>query len=135
MYYNLYIIKYIMSLSELEVAELKNIIKVKDVIRRSENPNPLVIVVIILVTILVMFVIYIQFIKKSISGLWVDAENKKHKLDHNKWKDIITVDKNEGIIKSNLVVLYVNNTINIGIWSNDKINWNDGSVWHCYYGE
>ena len=124
-----------MSLSELEVAELKNIIKVKDVIRRSENPNPLVIVVIILVTILVMFVIYIQFIKKSISGVWVDAENNKHNIIHNKWKDIIQIDTNEGIIKGNLVVIYVDSSMKLGIWANDKINWNDGSIWHCSYGE
>jgi len=134
MYYNLYIIKYIMSLSELEVAELKNIIKVKDVIRRTENPNPLVIVVIILVTIIVMFIIYIQIVKKSISGVWIDSENNKHNISHNKWKDIITVDENEGIIKGNLVVLQ-RDGINIGILMDDRINWNDGSSWHCAYGE
>ena len=124
-----------MSLSELEVAELKNIIKVKDVIRRSENPNPLVIVVIILVTILIMFVIYIQFIKKSISGIWVDAKNKNHTITHDKYKDIIKIDTNEGIIKGNLIILYADSTITLGIWANDKINWNDGSIWHCSYGE
>lgn len=123
-----------MSLSELEVAELKNIIKVKDVIRRTENPNPLVIVVIILVTIIVMFIIYIQIVKKSISGIWIDSENNEHKISHNKWKDIITVDENKGIIKGNLVVLQKDG-INIGILMDDRINWNDGSSWHCAYGE
>lgn len=124
-----------MTLNDQEILELKNLIKVQNLVRRSENPNPLVIVVIIVVTIMVMCCIFIQVIKKSITGIWIDGEDKTHDIQHNKWKDTIVVDgKNHGLIKGHLVIIYMQKKMQMGIWIKDKITWTDGSTWDCSYG-
>ena len=121
--------------NEQELAELKNLIKVKSVITRMENPNPLIIVVIILVVILVMYCLFINFIKKSITGIWVDDDDKSNDITHNKWKDTIIVNgKSHGLIKGHLVIIYMEQKMQMGIWIDDKITWTDGSVWQCAYG-
>ena len=124
-----------MSFSYQEKLELRNLIKVKDVVRRSENPNPLIIVVIIIVTILVMYCAFIQVIKKTITGIWIDGDDKNHDIIHNKWKDtIIDNGKYHGLVKGHLVVIYMNKKMQMGIWIKNKITWTDGSTWDCSYG-
>jgi len=124
-----------MSFTEQEKLELRNLIKVKDIVRRSENPNPLIIVVIIIVTILVMYCAFIQVIKKSITGIWIDDDDKNHDIIHNKWKDTIIVDgKYHGLVKGHLVVIYMNKKMQMGIWIKNRITWTDGSKWDCSYG-
>ena len=117
---------------ELQAAELKNIANVKEVIKRSENPNPLVVVIIILATILAMYFMFVQFVKKSISGLWSDANGNINEITHNKWKDSIVLNHNfNGFIKGHMVAIYINNSAKLGLWMNDRINWIDGSTWEC----
>ena len=70
-----------MSLNDQEILELRNLINVRNVVRRSENPNPLIIVVIIVVTIMVMCCIFVQFIKKPITGIWIDGTIKHMTYD------------------------------------------------------
>jgi hypothetical protein len=124
-----------MTLSEQEEAEVKNLINVKNVVRRSENPNPFVIVVIILVVILVMYNAFIQLIKKSINGIWIDNDDKSNDITHNKWKDTIIVNgKYHGLVKGHLVVIYMAKKMQMGVWIDNKITWTDGSVWNCSYG-
>jgi hypothetical protein len=124
-----------MSLNDQEILELRNLINVRNVVRRSENPNPLIIVVIIVVTIMVMCCIFVQFIKKPITGIWIDGNDKTHDIRHNKWKDTIIVDgKYHGMIKGHLVIIYMQKKIQMGIWIKDKITWTDGSTWDCSYG-
>lgn len=124
-----------MSLSDVEVAELKNLIRVKDLVRRTENPNPFVIIIIIIVVIMLMYILYVKYIKKTISGIWIDANETEHEIMHDKWSDSIMIDCNKGVVKGHLVVMYTEKKMELGIWMNDKINWVDGSVWHCLYGE
>lgn len=113
----------------------KNIINVKNLVRKSENPNPLIIVIIILVTMIIIYFIFINVIKLSITGIWLDEYNKSYDIVHNKWKDTILVNGEfRGIIKGHLIVIYINNKADIGIWINNKINWLDGSIWQCNYG-
>lgn len=124
-----------MPLNDQEVAELKNLIKVKDIVRRTENPNPLVIVVIILVTMLVMYCLFIQVIKKNITGVWIDDDDKSNDIVHDKWKDTIVVNgKYHGLVKGHLVVIYMAKKMQMGIWVKNKITWTDGSSWQCSYG-
>ena len=113
----------------------KNLINVKEIVRRSENPSPLVIVIIILVTMIVIYFIFINVIKKSITGIWIDDGDKSYDIIHDKWKDTIIVNgKFHGMIKGHLVIIYMGKKMDMGIWVNDKINWMDGSVWYCNYG-
>jgi hypothetical protein len=124
-----------MSFNDQEKLELRNLINVNDIVRRSENPNPITIVVIIIVTILVMYFIFIQVIKKTITGIWIDDADKNHDIIHNKWKDTIIVNsKYHGLVKGHLVVIYMNNKMQMGIWIKNKIKWTDGSTWDCSYG-
>jgi hypothetical protein len=124
-----------MSLSDQELLEMKNLLKVSNVIKRSENPNPLTIVVIIIVSILVIYCIFIQVVKTSISGVWVDSSSKNHDISHNKWKDTIIVDrKYHGLVKGHLVVIYMDKQMQMGIWIKNKIMWTNGTVWQCSYG-
>ena len=119
-----------MTLSDQELAELKNIINVKDVIRRSENPNPLIIVLIILGSMILMYFIFVQFVKKSVAGTWLDDNKNINIINHNKWKDSISInDNSNGFVKGHMIIVYMFDKVKTGIWLNDKINWTDGSSW------
>ena len=124
-----------MSLSDQEVIELRNLINVKDIVRRTENPNPLFILFLIIVILLVMYFIFINFIKKSITGIWIDDDDKEYDIIHNKWKDTIIVDrKYHGICKGHIVIVYMNNTMQMGVYTDNKIKWANGTTWTCKYG-
>jgi len=82
-----------------------------------------------------MYFMYIHAIKKSLAGVWVDADKNEHIIKHNKWKDLLLIDDYKGIVKGPLIVLYTDKKILFGVLIRDHINWNDGSVWHCSYGE
>jgi t-SNARE complex subunit (syntaxin) len=56
-------------------AEAKNLLNVEKLVRRSEHPNPLVLVIIIIVIIVVMYVLHTMFLKLSLSGEWRDADD------------------------------------------------------------
>lgn len=123
-----------MSLSEKEAAEVRNLLRVQRVVRRSENPHPITIIGVIIVSILVIYCLYINAIKKSITGVWVDNEDKSYNINHNKWKDTIVINNRyPGIVKGNLVILYINNDMQMGVWMDKKIKWMNGNVWHCSF--
>jgi hypothetical protein len=115
--------------------EESNLINVKEIVRRSENPHPLMLVFIIIITMLVIYCIYINSIKKSITGSWSDDAEKSHDIVHNMWKDTILVDgKHHGIVKGHLIIIYMKDQMRMGVWVNDRINWTDGKVWMCEMG-
>lgn len=125
-------------LTDKELLELKNLEKVCRIVTRSENPHPLTIVLIIFASIIVIYYIYICMIKDLATGNWVDENKKKYTIKHNKWTDAITVNTPKrsicGVIKGNLIVIYVDKTMRTGVWLNDTINWTDGTTWQCIYG-
>ena len=122
-------------LNESEINNLRNLIQVRDIIRRTENPNPIFILFIIIIILTVMYYIFISFIKTSITGVWIDANDINHNIVHNKWKDTIIVDgKYHGVCKGYIVIIYMNGQVTIGICNNNKIKWTDGSTWNCSYG-
>lgn len=122
-------------MSDLQEAERLNLLHVKDVVKRSENPNPLIIILIIVCMILILYCLHTNFIKKSLSGIWYDDNDTTHEIFHNKWRDVITVDKQyQGVVQGYMVVIYFNNDIKSGLWINDTIKWTDGSHWYCSYG-
>lgn len=121
--------------TESEIDKLKNLANVKHIVERSENPHPLTIVLIIVGSMLIIYYIYIIVIKKSLSGDWADENNNIHTICHNKWKDTLLVDYNiVGVVKGNLVVIYVGKTMKMGILLNDNIDWVDGTSWYNIYG-
>jgi hypothetical protein len=128
-------VKEVSNLNVKEVSELRNLIKVTDIIRRTENPTPFMTLFIILIIVTVMYFIYINFIKKTITGIWLDENDKTHNILHNKWKDTIIIDrKYHGLCKGHIVIVYMDDKIQMGIWAADNIKWTDGSTWNCSYG-
>lgn len=122
-------------ITENEIAEIRNLIKVKDIVRRSENPHPITIVIIIITVVLVMCCIYVTFIKKPITGIWVDDEDNTYNIIQNKWTDTIIINgKFYGLLKGNIVIVYLDDRMQMGIWMDNRIKWMDDSVWYCSYG-
>jgi hypothetical protein len=116
--------------AELRDAENKNAYRVKKLIERTENPNPLIIVIIGFVTLIIMFVLFIQFGKKSLSGIWVDDNRNMNKIIHNKWTDSIKINKKfDGSVKGNMVTVYMDDSAKIGLWIDNNIYWTNGSSW------
>ena len=122
-------------ITEQEVAEIRNLLKVKDIVRRSENPHPMTMVAVIVGIIIIMVCIYTSFIKRTVSGIWIDDEGKSFNVAHNKWKDTILVNnKHHGLLKGHVVILYLEQKMQMGIWIKNKIKWMDGDVWYCSHG-
>jgi hypothetical protein len=126
------------NLTNEEIFELKNLENVKHIVSRSENPHPLIIVLIIIGSILLIYFCYITFMKKTLSGQWLDEKNNIFIIKHNLWKDTLIIDgpnnSTYGVVKGNLIVIYVDSTMKMGVCLNDNIEWVDGSSWHCIYG-
>ena len=81
------------------------------------NPSPIVVTAIIIGILLILYVIYIIFLKPSVSGTWIDSLGNEWYLNHNTFKNIFTVSIND--LPSGKGVLY-DNYIRygelIGIW-------------------
>lgn len=125
-------------LTDKEILELKNLANVKYIVERSENPHPLIIVLIIVGSILFIYFCYIGLVKKSLTGQWTDDKNNIFSIKHNMWEDTLIIDgpiyPTYGVVKGNIVVIYVGKTMNMGIYLDDNIDWIDGSSWYCIYG-
>ena len=124
-----------MSEAEIEQANKENLFKVQEIVKKSENPHPITLVLIIIITVILMYCIYINTIKKSATGSWLDDSEKSHGVVHNLWKDTILVDgKHHGIIKGHVMIIYMKDQMQMGVWINDRITWTDGRVWMCEAG-
>jgi uncharacterized protein (UPF0333 family) len=105
---------------------------VEKLVRRSEHPNPLVLVIIIIVIIVVMYVLHTMFLKLSLSGEWRDADDNLHIICHNKWNDRIIVDSHyTGTVNGNMLMVHKDDQLESGIWARHQIKWTDGSSWRC----
>jgi hypothetical protein len=122
-------------MSNQKLAEDANRFTVSEIIRRSENPHPLMLVFIIIIIMIVAYCIYVQVIKKSASGDWLDDAEKSRNICHNMWRDTILVDgKYHGIVKGHLIIIYIKDKMRMGVWIKDRISWTDGQVWMCEKG-
>lgn len=121
-----------------ELEELKNLSNVKYIVERSENPHPLTIVLIIVGVILILYCCYMTFVKKNLTGEWVDDEDNVYVIKHNTWQNTIVVSSGKGIqqgvVNGDVVIIYVDETMRIGIYTVNNIEWMDGSSWQCVYG-
>ena len=117
--------------------EWRNYLKVKQVIRRSENPNPLTIVLIIVVCILIIYFMFVMCIKRTLTGKWEGNQNEVHTIVQNKWNDTMLVDsKYLGIVKGHVAIVHMPKPIGtkMGVITEGKINWTNGETWYCEYG-
>lgn len=112
-----------------------NVELVKQIIRRSENPHPFTILLIIFVVVVLIYFMYIEFIKKSISGRWVDEKNIEYVIIHNKYGDnlnfIMPNDIKQGYLKGYIVILYNGKTMQTGVNIKNTIEWTDGTRWYA----
>lgn len=123
------------SAAEMSAMEQKNLMNVQSLVRRSENPNPITLIFTIVVIILVMGVMYVKFMKKSISGVWIDASDGEHVITHDIWRDVILVDgQYSGAINGHLVLVNTDGDVQTGLLMDDQIQWTDGSSWYSTYG-
>jgi hypothetical protein len=111
--------------------EEENLLKVRNIVTRSENPHPFTMIIIILSTLLVIYFVYILQIKKIVGGQWnVSGTNLSYMIVHNKWKDTLVInDHLFGFIKGNLIVMYEGNDMLMGVWLDDIIEWTNGAKW------
>jgi hypothetical protein len=123
------------NLKEIELAELQNLKRVNNIVKRSENPHPLILCTIILCSMVVIYFIYITRFKPNINGQWRDDNNHIHLIRHNIWKDKLCVDNyNYGVLKGNMVVVYEGQTMKMGVLFDNSIYWTDSTSWHLIFG-
>lgn len=119
-----------MEISE-ELNNIKNLLRVKNIVKKSENPHPFVMVAIVAVVIIVMYCIYVTVIKSHIGGEWIDDDDVSHTIIHNKWTDVVYTDsKYRGVLKGNLLLMYMIDKMHMGIYINNQIQWMNGDIWY-----
>jgi hypothetical protein len=109
-----------------------NIENVKKILYFNEHPNPLLVLSIIIINIIIIYYLYIIFIKTCFSGIWYNENGNEFIIDHNKWRDTITINFfQKGEVYGNALNIYdKNNKIKLGILYNNKIYWvGSDSVW------
>lgn len=123
------------STDELDIRELQNLQNVKNIVKRSENPHPLILCCIILCTVIIMYYLYVVKFKHNITGQWMDDDNHIHLIQHNIWKDKLLVDNyNSGVVRGNTVIVYENHTMRMGVLLEHSIYWTDGTSWQQIFG-
>ena len=122
-------------LTENDLVELQNLNRVKHIVKRSENPHPLILCTVIICSMLVIYYIYITRFKPNINGQWRDDDNHIHIIRHNIWKDVLLVDNyNYGVLKGNMVVVYEDQTMKMGVLLDNIIYWTDSTTWYLIFG-
>ena len=123
------------SSDKINVIEDKNLYDVKEIVKRSENPDPRIFIFSLFVSCLVVYMIYICHCKKIMTGVWLDESNNEHNIFHNKWTDDIIIDSSyNGTVKGHMVLYNNRNKKNIGLWLHDKIHWTNNTIWYSKYG-
>lgn len=119
---------------KLNDIELQNVINVKGTITKLENPNPLTVVFIIIITLILLYFIFILIVTPNISGVWIDNNDVKHVIKHNKLTDNISIGMYNGTIKNNIINIDMGGIKKMGIWATNEIAWIDSTKWHCSHG-
>jgi hypothetical protein len=125
-----------MSYDQQQLDEYENLLKVRNIVKRSENPNPFTMIIIILATLLVIYFVYVFHVKKLACGQWnVSGSKLSYVVVHNKWKDTLVINGNLfGFVKGNLIVMYEGNDMHMGVWLDDVIEWTNGTKWRRVTG-
>lgn len=70
------------------------------IVNKNDNPNPIIIISLVMIIIIMMYIFYIMFIKRNLSGEWF-SNSKKINIFHNKWTDKISFSNNYDIVGNN----------------------------------
>lgn len=109
-----------------------NEINVRRIIRREENPSPVIITAIIIITLILTYYLYIFTIKECYNGAWYSSINdEQFIINHNKWNDAIYISRNgvyfmKGYISGNSIIVHqISNEsiLYIGTIYNNIIYW------------
>lgn len=117
--------------------EYRNYLKVKRVIRRSENPDPITVVLIILASVMVIYFMFVTCVKKTLTGKWEGNKDEVHTIVQNKWNDTLLIDsKYLGVAKGHVAIVHMPEPIGtkMGVITEGKIHWTNGETWYCDYG-
>jgi hypothetical protein len=110
----------------------QNEMLVRKTIHRNDNPHPVLLIGIIIIIIILVYYIYINGIKKNITGDWYVGDNSTY-VTHDICTDNIYVEGYPvGHVKGNAV--FIENVVPnglpfMGTLYNKKIYWTNGAVW------
>jgi hypothetical protein len=104
----------------------------KKYLSKIKNPAPIVIAIIIFGCITIMYFYYILLIKHNLNGLWVDDDNKHHRIKHNLITDNISTKTHNGSMFSKMLILNNENSYKMGIIACDSksIQFDDNIQWY-----
>lgn len=103
------------------------------IIKKQENPSPILILSYVFVVIILIYYIYVTMIKTCYNGKWYTTDNI-YSIQHNKFNDIINVfDKNgnlaQGYVCGRAIFIKIGNELNMGVMQNRNIMWTNGEIW------
>ncbi len=103
------------------------------IIKKKENPSPVLILSYVFLVIVLMYYVYVTMIKTCYNGEWYTSNNK-FTIKHNKWNDIIDVTDEKGIkmkgyVCGRAIFVRINNDLNMGVMQNRNIHWTNGKIW------
>ena len=104
----------------------------KKYLSKIKNPAPIVIAIIIFGCITIMYFYYILLIKHNLNGLWVDDDNKHHRIKHNLITDNLSTKTHSGSMFSKMLILSNENSYKMGIIACDSksIQFDDNIQWY-----
>lgn len=103
------------------------------IIKKQENPSPILIFGYIFVILLVIYYLYVTMIKTCFKGKWY-TDDEEFIIEHNKWNDTICVFDSEGNRMQGYVsgrAIFVRNgcDLNMGVLQNSTIHWTNNKTW------
>lgn len=116
---------------------------VSNIIHQRENPHPLISIGLVVGVIIVLYLIYILFAKRCISGIWFGKlgeypDSVKYKIQHNPFTDSLRVSvPNHGLVATGKIAgdtiwIHMRGLEMVGVLvSNSQIVWvNSKDVWN-----
>lgn len=103
------------------------------IIKKQENPSPILILSYVFVVVLLIYYIYVTMIKTCYNGKWYTSNNI-YSIKHNKFNDVIDVfDQNgnlsQGYVCGRAIFIKIGGELNMGVMQNRNIAWTNGEVW------
>lgn len=111
-----------------------NEMEVRRIIKKQENPNPIIVALIIFAIAILINMIFRFTMKPNLSGDWVSADGKYLRINHSTWTNRVSVHTDAGLVQgrinSNVIQLRLLTGEKIGALHKNSIYWNDGDLWH-----
>jgi hypothetical protein len=103
---------------------------IKNIIYESANPSPIIILLVVIIIVISLFLIYILFLKPSISGEWYDNKGNKWLINHNVLLNKASVEINNNFnFQCTIIDNYIKCSDLVGAWDyNNTIVFMDGII-------